>query len=173
MSTNQSFCVFSRVIFKFSYKPLQEFEANNKSYLFQYGPTVGSFLFRTKLAEFLTRGYKSEVKAEDLVLTAGATNGIHLILSTLLDFNGFVFLDEVTYMIALEAIQQFSTIKIVPVKLNSDGVDIADLEEKVKARRFQADGKIFWGVYYTIPTFHNPTGILFSEGETVFDIVHL
>lgn len=68
-------------------------------------------------------------------------------------------------MIALEAISQFSSIKIVPVKINEDGVDIEDLEEKVKARQFQSGAKMFWGVYYTMPTFHNPTGILFSEGE--------
>jgi DNA-binding transcriptional MocR family regulator len=99
------------------------------------------------------------------VLTAGATNGIHLILSTLVDLHhGVVFLDEVTYMIALEAIKQFTTLQIVPVKLNDDGVDIQDLEEKVKSRRFESSSKMFWGVYYTIPTFHNPTGILFSEG---------
>lgn len=142
-------------------------------------------MFRTNLAEFLTRGYKSKVEASDLVLNAGATNGIHLILTTLVDLNGFVFLDEgwvllslcvllinkpnilylsVTYMIALEAISQFSSIKIVPVKLNDDGVDIKDLEEKLKARQFESNGKLFWGVYYTMPTFHNPTGILFSNG---------
>lgn len=98
------------------------------------------------------------------MLTAGATNGIHLILSTLVDLNGFVFLDEVTYMIALESIKQFSHIKIVPVKLNADGVDVKDLEKKLKKNQFKSEEKMFWGVYYTIPTFHNPTGILFSEG---------
>lgn len=138
----------------------------NNSYLFQYGPTVGSYIFRTKLAEFLTKCYNSKVEISDLVLTAGATNGILLVLSTLIDlFGGFIFLDEVTYMIALEAIAQFSTLKIVPVRLNNDGVDIDDLEAKLKKHKFRASSKMFWGFYYTIPTFHNPTGILFSEGK--------
>lgn len=87
-----------------------------------------------------------------------------MILSTLVDFSGFVFLDEATYMIALEAIAQFPTLKIIPVKLNEDGVDIKDLEEKVRERQFQSKEKMFWAIYYTIPTFHNPTGILFTEG---------
>lgn len=146
---------------------LQKFEEANKSYIFQYGPAVGSFLFRNKLAEFLTKGYGSPVDAADLVLTSGATNGVHLILSTLIDLNGYVFLDEVTYMIALEAIEQFSTIKIVPVKLNCNGVDIQDLEQKMRERRFKTETKMFWAAYYTIPTFHNPTGILFSEGTFI------
>lgn len=100
-----------------------------------------------------------------MVLTAGATNGLHLILSTLVDMNGYVFLDEVTYMIALEAISQFSSMKIVPVKLLEDGVDVLDLEEKIKKHQFSANGKMFWGIYYTIPIFHNPTSCIFSEGE--------
>lgn len=136
----------------------------NNCDLFQYGPSIGSFNFRSKLAEFLTKNYKSNVEASDLVLTSGATNGLLLMLTTLIDLGGFVFLDEVTYMIALEAISQFSTIKIVAVKLNDDGVDVEDLEQKIEKNRFEPSGKMFWGIYYTIPTFHNPTGILFSEG---------
>ena len=145
--------------------PLQNYELQNSSYLFQYGPTVGTFDFRTKLAEFLTKGYKAKVEAADLVLTAGATYGLHMILSTLIDFDGFVFIDAVTYMIALEAIAEFPTLKIIPVKLNDDGVDLKDLEEKLKEKKFDPKAKMFWGIYYTIPTFHNPTGILFSDGK--------
>lgn len=87
-----------------------------------------------------------------------------LAISTLIDLNGVVFLDEVTYMIVLEAIRAFPSLKIVPIKLNDDGVDIADLERKVIEHKFSpAHGKMFFGCYYTIPAFHNPTGILFSD----------
>lgn len=68
-------------------------------------------------------------------------------------------------MIALDAIAQFPSLKVVPVKLNSNGVDIEDLETKVRGKKFDAQNKMFWATYYTIPTFHNPTGILFSEGK--------
>ena len=62
-------------------------------------------------------------------------------------------------MIALEAIASFSTLKVIPVKLNEDGVDLVDLEEKIKQRQFnKSSDKLFWAMYYTIPTFHNPTG---------------
>lgn len=76
-----------------------------------------------------------------------------------------MFLDDVTYMIALETIQQFSTVKVIPVKLNDDGVDINDLESKLQQNQFQSKDKMFWAIYYTIPTFHNPTGISFSDGK--------
>jgi DNA-binding transcriptional MocR family regulator len=119
----------------------------------------------------LSQRYESTVEATDLVLSGGATSGLLIILSTLLDLaNGVVFLDEVTYMIALESIKDFSTLKIVPVKLSDDGVDIRDLEEKIikyKPKDAAGSGKMFNACYYTIPTYHNPTGLLFSEGKFV------
>lgn len=74
-------------------------------------------------------------------------------------------MDEVTYMIALESIRDFSSLKVIPVKLNDDGVDLKDLEDKILEHKFQPKNKMFHACYYTIPTFHNPTGILFSDGK--------
>jgi aspartate/methionine/tyrosine aminotransferase len=105
----------------------------NNAYLFQYGPTVGIYDARVTIARFLTEGYRAPVnrylktvgkrlataltiliRSADLVLTSGATHGLHLILSTLLDMSAVIFVDEVTYMIALEAFSQFSSMKVVP-----------------------------------------------------------
>uniref|UniRef100_A0AAG5D665 Aminotransferase class I/classII large domain-containing protein n=1 Tax=Anopheles atroparvus TaxID=41427 RepID=A0AAG5D665_ANOAO len=140
-----------------------KYELENKSFLFQYGPTVGTTEFRESLASFLTEGYHSEVNKSDLVQTSGATSGLHLILSTLVDLAGVIFVDEYTYMIALSTISQFNTMKIVPVPLEEDGPNVGTLKGLIEQHRFEAKGKLFWGVYYTMPTFHNPTGIVFSE----------
>lgn len=127
-------------------------------------PTTGTYQFRVKLAEFLSRNYQSPVNSADLILTCGASSGMLLILSSLMDLNGVVFVDEVTYMIALEAIREFPSLKIVSVKLNEDGVDVNDLEQKIiKYNESPKFGKMFHSCYYTIPTYHNPTGILFSD----------
>ncbi|XP_052859814.1 2-aminoadipate transaminase [Anopheles cruzii] len=140
-----------------------KYELENNSYLFQYGPAIGTMEFRETLASFLSEGYHSEVNKSDLVQTSGATNGLHLILSTLVDLGGVVFVDEYTYMIALDAIAQFSTLKIVSLPLEQDGPNMEVFEELIEQHRFEATaGKPFWGIYYTIPTFHNPTGIVFS-----------
>lgn len=112
----------------------------------------------------MSKGYHSKVEAADLVLSGGATSGMLHILATLIDFNGIVFLDEATYMIALESIRDFATLKIVPVKLNDNGVDLDDLEQKIIQYKFQPNGKMFLACYYTIPTFHNPTSIVFTPG---------
>ncbi|XP_062136671.1 uncharacterized protein LOC133845988 [Drosophila sulfurigaster albostrigata] len=135
---------------------------DNQSLIFQYGPTSGTFEVRHQLAQYFTQMYAGPVNSEDLIITTGATQGLHFVLSTLIDFNGFIFVDEFTYMIALDSMKHFTTLQIVPLKLNDDGVDLKDLEAKVSQRRFKSNSKEFWAMYYTIPTYHNPTGILFS-----------
>ncbi|KAH8296226.1 hypothetical protein KR054_003387, partial [Drosophila jambulina] len=143
--------------------PLQQRELqDNQSLIFQYGPTSGAFEVRHEIATYFSEMYGSPVKSEDLIITTGATQGLHLLLSTVVDFQGFIFVDEYTYMIALDSMKHFTSLNIVPVRLNDDGVDLKDLEEQVSKRRFDSKTKEFWGIYYTIPTYHNPTGILFS-----------
>lgn len=144
---------------------LQEKESNSGSFLFQYGATVGALDFRETLAKFLSKGYQNLVDPSDLVMTSGATSGNHLTLSTLIDMNGFVFVDEMTYMIALDVFKQFTNIKVIPICLKETGPDLKSLEETVKGYKFESQSKMFWGMYYTIPHFHNPTGISFSNGE--------
>ncbi|ALC44279.1 CG6321, partial [Drosophila busckii] len=134
----------------------------NQSLIFQYGPSSGDYEARYEIAKYLSEKYDNAVHAKDLIITAGATQGLHFVLSTLIDFNGFIFVDEYTYMIALDAMQQFTSIQIVPLKLNEDGVDLEDLEQKARDRVFKSKNKDFWAMYYAIPTYHNPTGILFS-----------
>lgn len=70
-------------------------------------------------------------------------------------------------MIALKAIGQFPTMKVVTIPLTKDGVDCAELRRLVKRYRFESKSKLFWGVYYTMTIYHNPTGISFSKGMTI------
>lgn len=55
-------------------------------------------------------------------------------------------------------------IEVVGVKMNEDGIDILELEEKLK------DNKIKFG--YLIPSYHNPTGIVL-KGEKRFEVYNL
>lgn len=143
-----------------------DFEKQNNSFLFQYGPTAGQDDFREALATFLSDNYGSLVKASNLILTAGASNGMHLLWTLLLHPTSLVIVDEVTYMIALESLANFPGFKVVSCPLLDDGPDLNALEEILLSHGM--DEKVqtatrYHCMYYTIPAFHNPTGIIFSE----------
>lgn len=143
---------------------LEEEKKERKYYLFQYGIAAGLWECRNELASFLTRRYGDQVKRENLILTCGASHGCHLLLSTVISPNGVIFVEEVTYMSALCIFKQFSLLKIVTVPMKNDIVDLDAFEEIVKEEKkkrefFIDEQKMFWGMFYTTPTFHNPTGL--------------
>lgn len=50
---------------------------------------------------------------EQLILTCGASHGLQMLLNTILSPNGVIFVEEVTYMIALDVFKQYPLIRIV------------------------------------------------------------
>ncbi|XP_063982719.1 uncharacterized protein LOC135165385 [Diachasmimorpha longicaudata] len=148
-----------------------EEEKEGMHYLFQYGVTAGLWECREELSKFLTRRYQdTSVKRENLVLTCGATHGLQLLLTTILSPNGVIFVEEVTYMIALDVFRQFPFMRIVAIPMEDKTVDLEAFdrivtEEKGKANYYLNDQKIFWGVFYTIPTYHNPTGMVLAPDK--------
>lgn len=121
---------------------------------------------RQLLAEYLSEVYADKVYHEDLMMTTGASAGIHNLLTSLVDHDGYIFIDELIFMLTYGIITQFTGMKIIPVKLNDDGVDLEDLEQKILKSDYatKSRSKLFWGVYFTVPNFHNPTGLSFSDG---------
>lgn len=144
---------------------LEEEKNEGKYYLFQYGPTSGLLECRNELKNFLSRRYGDAVDDEDIILTCGATHGIQLIINSIISPNGIIFVEQVTYMIALEAFKQFPLMKIIMVPMKNDYVDfekfdiIINNEMKNNNNYLITNDKIYWAMFYTIPTFHNPTGM--------------
>ncbi|KAK0178376.1 hypothetical protein PV328_002327 [Microctonus aethiopoides] len=144
---------------------MEEEKKEGMHYLFQYGITAGLWECRDELSKFLSRRYGDSVARENLILSYGATHGLHLLLTSIIAPNGVIFVEEVTYMIALRVFEQFPFMKIVVVPMKNDIVDLNALdkiicESKKKYGPFYTnnDSKIFWSAFYTIPTYHNPTG---------------
>lgn len=133
--------------------------------LFQYGPEQGTKSFRQNLAQFLSSQYKDAVDSEELILTTGATFGLSLTASILLDRQAVVFVENPTYFIALNILNSDLGIKVVPVDMNDDGIDCDILEAAVNEFRNKEleEGGRFSCMFYTIPTFHNPTGMCYTK----------
>lgn len=150
------------------------------AYLFQYGATAGPYEFREELSRFLSKRYDDAVHREDLILTCGATHGLQLILNSFLEPDGVIFVEEVTYMIAISVFREFSGLKIVPVPFSDTGVVPEELERLARrekdlrdaSKRSKSPGKPFWAVFYSIPVHHNPTGVCASE-EVCSEVVRV
>lgn len=142
-----------------------DYEKNeNNSFLFQYGPADGLGDYREHLASFLSRNYGAPVNADDLILTAGASHGMHLLWTLLMDPQALIIVDEVTYMIALESLADFPNFKLCSCPLQDDGPDLAAFEEILNQHAVKTPtGNRYHCMYYTIPVYHNPTGITFSQ----------
>lgn len=62
------------------------------------------------------------------------------------------------------------------VPMKNDIVDLDAFEEIVKEEKkkrefFIDEQKMFWGMFYTTPTFHNPTGLTLPPGKMSFAFI--
>ena len=140
-------------------------EAESGGNLFQYGPEQGLVSYRRSLAQFLEAEYKDPVDPDCLVLTTGATNGLFVACSLLLDRNAVIFVENPTYFIALEILSKDLGFRVVPIPMTSEGIDYKAFEEKVKEEKMISvvDSDKFWSMLYVIPNYHNPTGITYAK----------
>ena len=134
---------------------------------FSYGPPAGHERLRAALIERLQReGLAAE--GNDLLIVGGSQQGIDLVARLLLSHGGTVLVDAPTYRGALEVFR-LNGARIVPLPLrldrpradgaasNSGSLDFEALEEILERRDVE--------LIYTMPTFHNPTGLTFDADE--------
>ena len=114
----------------------------------QYGMTDGWAPLKESIVEILAaKGVRTD--PSHIITLSGSTQGIELAAKVLLNAGDVILVEDPTF---LGALQTFRTYEAVPVgvKMDEDGLDLADLEEKMIRHKAK--------VLYTIPTFQNPTG---------------
>jgi DNA-binding transcriptional MocR family regulator len=116
--------------------------------LCDYGDPRGLLTLRRELVERLAHA-GIEADADDLVVTAGSTQGFALALRLFCDPGDGVAVESPTYPSACTALATLG-LRAVPVPIGDAGLDL-DRLEAVLAR-----GDV--RVVYTMPTFQNPTG---------------
>ena len=136
--------------------------ASDNMDLFQYGPQSGHPEFRAELAKFLTKQYGNTVQAEDIVVNAGATQGLGLIVALLFNPGDLVFVEDPTYFLAIKVLSEDFNMKVIAVPTNEDGIDVEEFDKilthhGVKDRPVSSK-KPFSGLLYSVPTFNNPIG---------------
>jgi 2-aminoadipate transaminase len=121
----------------------------------QYGSSEGRPQIRSLVVELMAEtGVR--VCSDDVVITAGAQQGLDLLAKTFLDPGDVIIAEGPTYLGALQAFSAYQPeIRCVPI--DAEGMRMDLLEEELE--RVGPGGAKF---IYTIPNFHNPGGVTLS-----------
>jgi len=121
--------------------------------LYLSAPPAGDGLLREAVSGWLTaRGVRSD--PDSVLITAGAQEGINVLARALLSPGDVVLTESLTFQCALVAFR-WAGADVVGVPMDHDGVLPEALEEAMV--RFRPK------LFYTIPTFHNPTGAVLTH----------
>ncbi len=126
-----------------------------KNEIFRYGPVEG-FL---PLREYIARKIKNigiETTAENIFITSGSQQALEITSRILIERGNYVITEEPTYTGALSV---FNTLRarIIGIPMEKDGLNMEVLEDILK--------KYNPKFIYTMPNFHNPTGITISMNK--------
>ncbi len=126
--------------------------------MLQYGSTEGLRDLRLKLAKRMRDEGVINAKADNLIITHGSAQGMHLAAQVFVDRDDVVLVGLPTYFGAPGAVGSRGG-KVVGVPVDRHGLDTTALKQEVK--RLKAAGECVKGVY-VIPNFQNPTGVTLS-----------
>ncbi|ULT57404.1 PLP-dependent aminotransferase family protein [Neobacillus drentensis] len=131
---------------------VQRVLSENPELLSLYGDIQGDSQLRSKMSEYLKRtGVLST--PENILVTSGLQQGIDLIARTFVGPGDVVVMEAPTYPGAIDIFSgRGATILTVPIDKDGMRIDILqNVCEKHKPK-----------IIFTIPTFHNPTGVVMT-----------
>lgn len=114
-----------------------------------YGDQQGFGLLRDLIAQRMG-ALGATVSSDNVLVTAGSTQGIDLACKILLDPGDVVIVERPTFLGALETFASYEA-RVIGVPVDNEGMDVEALEAILAA---EPRAKFI----YTIPTFQNPTG---------------
>ena len=115
--------------------------------LLQYGATEGYPPFLESLKQYVETavGFRPDA----VLPVTGSTQAMDLLCKALIDPGDTILVENPRFLGNLQCMNLYQA-NLVPVASDDDGMDPADLEEKIKAYHPK--------MVYTIPTFQNPSG---------------
>lgn len=117
--------------------------------ILQYGGTEGYGPLINSALKYAARFGIKETSENNALIISGGQQGIDLTFKAFLNKGDRVLVEDPTYLACLHILKTYEG-EPIGVKADSDGVNIEDLEEKIK--RFNPK------IVYLIPDFSNPTG---------------
>lgn len=120
----------------------------------QYGTTEGYNPLRKAILEQRLNPFGITGTIDNILITSGSQQGLDFTGKLFIDKDDVIIVEKPSYLGAINAFRVYET-QFVEVSMDKDGMIIEELEEKLK---LYPNAKFI----YTIPDFHNPSGITMS-----------
>jgi GntR family transcriptional regulator/MocR family aminotransferase len=117
--------------------------------LLQYGPVAGHPPLRHYIAQRLAE-QSVAASADHVLIVNGSQQGLDLIFRTLVNPGDTVAVESPTYTVVLPVLAHYQA-QVLAIPMTERGMDRDALESALARRSVR--------LIYTMPTFHNPTGI--------------
>jgi GntR family transcriptional regulator, regulator for abcA and norABC len=114
-----------------------------------YSTVQGDLELRETLTQYFINEYKAYLSANDLLITSGSQQAIHLIALAFIKPRDTVLFERPSYSAAIDIFRAQGA-HIVTVDIHPDGYDLEQVELYMKQYKPR--------LFYLNPTFHNPTG---------------
>ncbi len=128
---------------------------NNKALL--VSPVEGFASLRETVAEYMRRRGCS-CKASEVMMLSGSQQGIDLMSRVLLDPGDIVVTEEPTFFPAVQSFRSVGA-RVIGVPMTDQGMDVEMLEQILQRYKVK--------LIYTMPNFHNPSGITMSTERRI------
>lgn len=142
----------------------------NGKWALQYGATMGVKPLIEVLIEKLERDQGIEAKPENVMITAGGSQAVGLIVDLFVDWGDTVLMEAPTWMGFIWALKNVGARQLA-IPMQDDGMDMDALRSKLESLR--AEG-VTPKMIYVIPNFQNPTGISMSleKRKQLIELAH-
>ncbi|MDD1501693.1 PLP-dependent aminotransferase family protein [Lysinibacillus sp. CNPSo 3705] len=121
-----------------------------------YSTVQGDLELRETLTQYFINQYKTHLDADNLLITSGSQQAIHLIAQTFIKPRDVVLFERPSYSAAIDIFRAQGA-QIVTVNIHPDGYDLKQVELYMKQYKPR--------LFYLNPTFHNPTGYTVSAEQ--------
>lgn len=122
----------------------------------QYSNSEGLPELRKFIADRYRQKLNLEIPIEQILITSGSQQGLDLLGKTFINEGDEIIIEEPGYLGAIQAFSVYKS-RFLPVQINDTGIDIDALNQILEKHQPK--------LLYTVPNFHNPAGISYTEGN--------
>ncbi|MBR0139826.1 MAG: PLP-dependent aminotransferase family protein [Firmicutes bacterium] len=119
----------------------------------KYGDTLGLVPLREAVRDHLLKPRGLDIDIKNIMITAGGIQPMNFLCQLFIEPGDVILVESPSFIHGTTIFKLFEA-KLEPVDMDGEGLVMEDLERKIQ--RFKPK------MIYTIPSFHNPTGVTLS-----------